>query len=469
MLLKEETANDPHRFARLALRLTNEAHPSYGTAILMGFAEGSAAVDPEPVFQAIRHIADLRDTEHDRWIGPSLAQYNDTAPIDLVERVLDRALNATNPANDQSRFTSSSGRSAAEQLHMTGMNSARGANVLSLGDLLISDADGSRTQLVVPYFGQLAADPILAVRSCTAHLLAAAFRHARTQAVAAFWKLIEPRSQPAGSPSRDRILLLRMLERSLRVATDLARRVFTSGSQPHADDLLLTGKYVQQVLTFIGNDNAPLVRPVIDRMLASETPEVRKAGGRMSTFAGLEWGCTALLAKATKRIEPDIRVGVAEMASARMRFTAGRGAAAAMLEQLFSDPVHQVRQAASSVAVHLRGAPLRPFNEVISSLIASESYTDAVPQLFITLQRAPDRVDDLVLGAAQRFMESLGDAVADLSTSAAADVHYVTELVLRGLAQTDDSARRSALLDIVDSMVRFGAYGIEEAIEQSAR
>ena len=53
--------------------------------------------------------------------------------------------------------------------------------------------------------------------------------------------------------------------------------------------------------------------------------------------------------------------------------------------------------------------------------------------------------------------------------SAAGDAHYISELVLRGLAQTDDPAERSALLDIIDSMVRLGAYGIEDAIESSAR
>ncbi|WP_156664502.1 hypothetical protein [Mycobacterium sp. 852002-51057_SCH5723018] len=468
-LLREETTKDPIRFAGLALRLSSDTHPSYGTAILNGFSEGPAVDDPEPIFDAIRYIADLRDPEHDRWIGSSLDRYNETAPIDLVQRVLERALNSADPVNDRSIFTSPSNRSETEQLYMAGMNSARGANALSLGDLLLSDADGTRTQLVIPYLDRLAVDPVLAVRSCVAHVLAGAFRHARAQGVTAFWRLVEPRSPTPAAPVRGRIHAPRPLKQPLQLALDLANRVFRRRARPHPDDVLLATNNVQQVLVFIGNDDPPIVRAIIRRMLASAVPEVRTAGGRIAALAGFEWECTDLLRKARTAAESEIRVGVAQIAAQRLKYTTSRDAAAATLRQLFNDPVHEVRQAASYVAAQLRGEPLTAFNEVIAALIVSAAYTDSVPQLLITLQYATDRIDDLVLAAARRFIESLGDQVADLRTSAAGDAHYITELVLRGLAQTDDTGTRSALLDIVDSLVLLGAYGIEEAIEQSAR
>ena len=53
------------------------------------------------------------------------------------------------------------------------MNCARGQAALILGDLLIHDADGHRTQLVAPSLPQLAEDPSVAVRSSVAHVLAA--------------------------------------------------------------------------------------------------------------------------------------------------------------------------------------------------------------------------------------------------------------------------------------------------------
>jgi hypothetical protein len=467
-LLQQETAKDPGRFARLALGLNSESHAAYGSAILRGFAEGPAAVDPEPVFEAIRHIADLGEPEQDRWIGPSLARYNAIAPIDLVERVLNRALNAGDPADDRSIFGPSSDRSAREQLHMTGMNSVRGANALSLGDLVFGDTGGARTELVVPYLDRLAGDPVLSVRDCVANVLAATFRRARAQSVAAFWQLIQPRGHVASQLSR-RNRVLRALKRPLRMAIDLANRSRTERSRHYVDDLLLTSNYVHQVLFLVGSDDAALARPVIHRMLTSDNPEVWTAGGRMSAFAGLEWGYADLLRTAATSRRPATRVGVAEVVSQRITSTASRDAATAALERLFNDPAHEVRAAAAAVAARLRGSPLRPYTHLLSSLIASQAFADAVPQLFITLQYAPDRIDDLVLAAAERFLTLSGSEIGDIRSGAAADVHYISELVLRGLVQTDDPTERSALLNIVDTMVRFGADGIEDAIEHSAR
>ena len=67
-----------------------------------------------------------------------------------------------------------------------------------------------------------------------------------------------------------------------------------------------------------------------------------------------------------------------------------------------------------TLAGNLRGDDLRPYAELLADLIASPSYVHATPQLLITLQEAPDRVDDLVDLAAHRFLNIHGEDVADL-------------------------------------------------------
>jgi hypothetical protein len=112
---------------------------------------------------------------------------------------------------------------------------------------------------------------------------------------------------------------------------------------------------------------------------------------------------------------------------------------------------------------------LRPFARVLLALIASDAFVVETPQLLITLQYAPDRVDDLLLAAAQRFIALFGGEMGDISSGAAGDVHYVSELVFRGLSQSDEPATRSALLDVVDELLRHNAYWVDEALEQSVR
>src|SRR5258708_24428395 len=67
-MLQGETAADPDRFARLALRLTAGTNPDYLDGILMGLGNVAEAGSPALVFNAIRHIASLGHSENDRWL-----------------------------------------------------------------------------------------------------------------------------------------------------------------------------------------------------------------------------------------------------------------------------------------------------------------------------------------------------------------------------------------------------------------
>jgi len=139
------------------------------------------------------------------------------------------------------------------------------------------------------------------------------------------------------------------------------------------------------------------------------------------------------------------------------------------LIHLMNDDSDEVREASAQVASNLRDHPLRQFSELLTALIESTSYNHATPQLLITLQHAPDKVDDLVLKAAQRFISVFGKEAADIRTGAAGDAHYVSELVVRGLAQSRSQTHRTALLDVLDMLLELGVYGIGEAIADSER
>ena len=59
--------------------------------------------------------------------------------------------------------------------------------------------------------------------------------------------------------------------------------------------------------------------------------------------------------------------------------------------------------------------------------------------------------------------------MGDIRTSAAGDAHYISELVVRALSQTRDKARKSALLDVMDTLIEHGVYGVHEAMDASER
>lgn len=423
-VLKDQAAVDPARFARLTLQLTSEVNSAYTNALLMGFGDAEVSDSTGPlVFEAVRHIASLGQADNDRFLGTALQKYYREVPLDLVELILDRALHAPDPADESP--VSTDGQSAADMC-TNGINTARGSLAEALGNLLIADSDGQRTALVVPYLNVMASDPVLSVRSCVAHALAASLRYAHPEVLAAFTTLIQ------------------------------------------ADDRLLAVKVVQRLMRYIGNVNPEVIDPIIQRMLASEDAEAREAGGTIAAFAALEWDRPDRMQQALSG-DLHVRKGIAQITAGRVACTSNTELATETLIRLMNDDADEVRKEAATVASHLRDHPLRPFVQLLTALIDSPSYAHAATQLLLTLEDAPDKVDGLVLKASQRFLGVFGNDAADIRTRAAGDARYISKMVVRGLAQCQDHTHRAALLDVLDLLLELGVYGINAAIRESER
>ena len=105
--------------------------------------------------------------------------------------VLARALHAPDPVDNSPVFVRTDNNRPGRDLFQNGINTTRGSLAESLGDLLVHDPDGTRTGLVAPRLVELASDPVLSVRACVAHTIAACLRHARPTAYEAFECLID--------------------------------------------------------------------------------------------------------------------------------------------------------------------------------------------------------------------------------------------------------------------------------------
>ena len=423
--LRANTAQDPIRFARLALQMDESFHHAYGDAILFGLGDAEPTGDPSDVFAAVRHIADWRNARHDRWLGFALRKHLSETPLDLVALLLDRALQSKDPAED---LTVAGGEKdeRAQNLFASGINTARGGLAESLGDLLVMDPTGNRTALVSPHLNQLAEDPVLSVRTCVAHTIAASLRHNRPAAYSAFEVLID------------------------------------------APDILLATTHVSRLVRYIGNADSEVVLPLMPRMLDSVEAEVRTEGGRLAAFAALEWGATELVEKISHG-GADVRSGAAHVASVRLSNTSNSALSTQLLLQSFSDADPTVRKAAAEVVLHLRDEPLRPFANLLHALIASAAFPYAAPQLWYLLENASDRLDDLTLAASMRFIEHFNNSEDEGSGALGGDAHQVAQLVVRGLAQANGPQPRKALLDVLDRLLETGAYGVEDAISTAAR
>lgn len=427
-VLRTEATTDPVRFARLALRLTDQAHPAYGNAILQALADTQEPIEPALTFDVIRHIASLGNEEHQDWLGWPLRHHlDDDIPDDIIEIVLDRALHATSPTEDGWAERSDGQSAYGGDIFNYGFNSARGQLATVLGDLVIHDATGHRTALVTPSLPQLAEDPTVAVRACVGHLLIACLRFARAETVAAFQHLVAD------------------------------------------DDRLLATRQVLDLMAYIGFGEPEVIEPIIQRMLGSAHVEVREAGGWMAAFAGLDLGLGHLLRAAQDSQDAATRKGAARLCAHRLPHTNDTAAATAALQQFVNDNDAEVQKAAAEVAGVLRGQTLRPYADLLAALIASPSFSDALAQLLLTLRQAPDRIDDPVIQCTRRFLDIHGADAGDLSTAAAGQAPEIGQLVLRAYAQASGAATRATTLDLIDGLLLTGAYDFARIVEEAER
>jgi len=422
-VLQNETATDPSRFARFALRLTGRMHPAYAEATLMGLGNAQGVVPSNLVFDAIRHLASFGDGDIDRWIPWPLRHQLDSAiPDDIIELLVEKALHSSSPEKDRWQHRRESDQKIGERILGEGINTARGACAETLGDILVHDVDGHRTALVAPSLNDLARDPSVAVRACTAHLIAACLRHAQAAALEAFELLVQ------------------------------------------ADDRLLVSHHGENLIAYVSQASISSAEPVIKRMLASQFADVRKAGGSLVAFVGLEFGRIELLNTARKTSDMSVKSGIASVCAYRLTHTSSFSTASSILQELSNDQDKDVRKAVALVAQVLRDQALRPFKSVLISIINAPSFEEAVDQLLITLERAPDRIDDLIIACAQQFVGVFGPDIGNIATRAAGNAREVGQLVLRAYAQVPNSRDRSVALDLIDKLLLSGGYGVDELV-----
>ena len=426
-VLEQETINYPARFVALGRQLNVTSHPAYLDAILHGLRQ-TTEITPSLVFDFIRHVASLGRPDHDRWLPDALTgRLAEDIPDDVIGLILDRALHSPDPADEGWQREDWGGEKIYSGDPLShGINSARGSAALTLGDLLVHDADGHRTALIEPSFEALASDPSVAVRSCVAHLLAAGLRHARPSVIQVFPLLVDA---------------------------------------PHE---LLATRPVEELMVYVGFSDSELVEPVIERMLGSAIDEVREAGGRLAAFAGLEFE-SGLLADAVTSEERDIRKGAAKICAHRLPVTADAAAASDALKQFIDDPDNEVRDAAAEVAGALRNRPLAPHEELIHALLASGAFPDALPQLLITLEQSTERVGGLILATTRRFIDVFGGELSSISSRASADARHVGELILRAFNQAPNSEARAATLDLIDELLAQAAYDLARLVGEAER
>lgn len=423
--LSERAKEDPLRFAALVEAIPDSANTVYFDAILRGVA-GAEAVDVEPILRICRRCHDLPERPCGRWIPMAVeAIAAKELPDELVEILEWYARNDPDPESEIWQVKPEGAESPyyGGDIHMAGINSARGAAAMAVGALIAED--GTRAGRFDGTLEHLASDSSLAVRSCAAYALLAAYVY---------------------GGNRDR-------------AVELFEQLVTA-----SDDLLATG-WVERFAANAARTHLESIEPLIRRMLGSEIESVQTVGGRQAVIASIfDEEFIPLAVMAAEHPSGAVRRGAAQVAAANISDADAYAHLAAILTSLFEDSEAEVRSETASAFRRLTERPGAEWASLLEAFVASTAFEDGAGELFYSLGEASDPPPGQTIAACARLAGLLLDE-GDPFSARGLDTDRASQLLLRIYQGAEgDAELRTQALDAIDELARLQAYGLDKAL-----
>ena len=429
--LAARAAEDPDRFARLALKLPADAHPVYLERTLAILK--TSAVESDLKLPICRKAFEAARGPCGQSIAEVLGRITDPLPNDAVRMLHWLATEHEDPV------------ASTWPAEDPGIDTARGSAADAVRRLVAGDVRYvKRFRATLDRLGH---DPSASVRACAAETL---------RAVA----------------GRD---------------PELGMKLFLNMNL--SEDALLAAPQVYRFIRDSLRDRFADVRPVIERMLASSEPEVCEAGARLASLAALEHAAARVPAGAAQpavaamsaqpdhrsaadlaadamRGGPAHRLGVAHVAAANLAIPEYRAWSAATLAPLFNDDDARVRRQAAACFRHVQDAPLDAHGGLIEAFCASKALADDPASILEPLEASRQRLP----GAACTVCEKLLDRFTDeWRTRRGEDTLTVATLAFRTYRQHLDDEWTSRALDLIDRLCLEGTGNAPDALEAFER
>ena len=423
-VLEERVKEEPERFARLSLRFPADANPVYLERTLSALEKAPIASDLK--LQVCRKAFAESCGPCGRWIADVLGNIEDPLPDDAVQMLHRLATEHEDPDREAWQEDAGSGKPYyGGDIHFNGITTTRGRAADAIRVLIFSDAtyiDRFRSTL-----DQMVRDRSAAVLSCVAGTLRAVACH-------------DP-----------------MLGMSLFQSMNLS------------EDRLLATHHIYKFIRGSLHDNFAELRPIVERMLRSSEPEVRKAGARLASIAALIHERTTDLVDEALRGDAPHRLGVAQVAAANIAVPECRAWCEATLAALFDDDDSEVRRKAASCFDRLQGEALDTHEDLIATFCDSKAFQEDSFSILHTLEESLGRLPGMTCEVCDKFLDHFADEARGIRTSHAGDTDIVAKLVFRTYQQHQDDEWTSRSLDLIDRLCLDRIHDAGREFEQFER
>jgi hypothetical protein len=409
--LEHQAGKEPNRFAALLLRFPEGTPLFHFTAVLRGITGKIEIATARTVCERCHGLPN-------RPLGQGVCDLIGSLsgaplPVELMEMVAWYAAQVPEEAdheNDRKEYD-------PEEILNAGISMTRGNAARVVGELLF--ADDRRLEHLGEPIRKLVADRSIAVRSFAAYALLAILRGDRDVAVARFLELCDTR-----------------------------------------DELLAT-PYVEQFIAYAALTHFDRIRPVIERMLASEISTVVTAGARQICRASLRIEEAKTLAVSCVGGSEPQRLGAVSVYASNVVQQRFREQCETALAILFRDSASAVRTEAARCFRNIPHDQLSNYASLVEEFLNSPSFEGEYWKLVDALSDATTRLPPVAIDVCEKVLKL---AVAAGSNQGFHHSAQLARLVLRLYQQNTAPEARSQCLDLIDGMAQAGLYGISEEL-----
>lgn len=422
-VLETLSAEDPARFARLAVGLPDQINNAYFDVVLRGVGKGEVPLPLVDAEALIERCHDLPGRPCGQWIGyplrPRAEEEISEATLGILSWYATEGEGASNlePGGDDN--------DADEHLLSRGLNSVRGGMAAELARLLF--ADGSRIAALEPTLRHLCGDESSPVRAMAAETVLAVAAH-------------------------DTQLGLELFE---QLTSD-------------AEESLLVTRSVRRFLVWAGSQHYERLEPLIRRMIGSSLPAVRTEGAAQAALAALSDERVQPLAEECMQGSAELRLGTTRVFAHNLASAEHRARCEEGLEAAFDDEDDEVRKAAAEVIQRLTPDQVGPSAGLIDRFLESKAFEEHVEAVMYALEDAATAPAALVLKACKRVLDMLASPDADIRRRGQV-AREVSEVLTRAYSDAAGDEERERALDVIDRSLELNAYGAQRALSEYDR
>ena len=421
--LEDRVKHEPERFAELVLNFPDHTHPSYFGAVLRGLSDTN--LDIATIVKVSKRCHQIEGRPVGRYVCDLIASSaQNNVPPEALGLVAWYATEDPDPQQEMWRIQVSPGGEYyyGGDILFYGVSTTRGRAARAMAGLI--ENDHKRISYFQPTLEKMVQDPSVAVRSYVAQALLAVLRHDRDLAVELFRHLCD------------------------------------------TEDALLQTRFVKWFLKFALQTHFPESSQILERMVASQLPNVASAGGLQACLAALDLPEAADIAELCLTGSEAQRIGAAQVMAANVRIATCRSFCEDALIKLFNDTSAEVRTKAAECFLRFEGTQLGEYVDLITQFVSSRAFQQNYYPLLEALEKTTSKLPEVSLSACERLADTAGLATSEINVRGA---DTVVKLTLRTYQQSSDDSVQARSLTLIDKFMEHGTYGINKALEDFER